>query len=324
MDTKKFYGLCLQGDVLGAIKYLDLVEDKDQEGLILQKKYEERFMSGTEVYEIKSEDLWIREVVGAYITYFNEVLTGRLVEEAEKVLTRTLLSLVDGEADAELDDVELLLGERFKEKGYSFLGGVTAPYRGPCVWKTTREKVFKVELPDGEQDMTVYFITNFVMQGWAHFATMGRHYAAGWAKPEGLYYVDHGVEPIDIESDWFQITFLKHEAQHLNDFKAFPHLNSRNLEYRAKLVELIYYPESYSVARKFLNEAKNDKAFPHSYAAYRIIGQLSSLIFDKPYIENKLLWKEVDRVLISTSALHLLLQNNKDLLALGIEAEGVI
>ncbi|MEG0014443.1 MAG: hypothetical protein RR744_09015 [Cellulosilyticaceae bacterium] len=70
-------------------------------------------------------------------------------------------------------------------------------------------------------------------------------------------------------------------------------------------MELIYYPESYSVVEKFLNEAKNNKAFPHSYAAYRIIEQLSSLLFDKSYIENKLLWKEID-------------------IALGIEAEGII
>jgi len=235
-----------------------------------------------------------------------------------------LSKLVTINQDSNLDEIEIVLENIFREKGYSFLGGVTSPFRGPYIWKNTLKKEFNVLLPDGEQEVVVYFISDFLMLSWAHFATMGKHYSGGWAKPEGLYYVNSGIEDIDTNSTEFQVWFLKHEAQHLSDYKLFPNLNGTNLEYRAKLIELIYNPQPYNLIEKFLNQSKNDKSLPHSYAAYSIIKQLSSSIFGQGCVYDKRQWENIKSNIISNTAYELFLQNNKSLYEAGIETEGII
>ncbi|SHJ43145.1 hypothetical protein SAMN02745163_01951 [Clostridium cavendishii DSM 21758] len=94
------------------------------------------------------------------------------------------------------------------------------------------------------------------MLGWLHFATMGKHYPGGWAKPEGLYYVNNENKEIDTNSIDFQVWFLKHEAQHLSDYKSFPNLKTIDLGYRAKLVEPIYHTEKHKIIGKFKDETE--------------------------------------------------------------------
>lgn len=324
LDTKKFYSLCLQGNVLDAINYLRDHRGNDKESIIqeLEKRYEERFLSENEIYPINSDDLWVNDVLNCYIAYFRSVLTNHSIEEAENRLAICLSQFVD--KNQNIDEIESELESIFRDKGYSFLGGVTPPFRGPYIWKNTVKREFNVVIPDSEQKINVFFISRFLLLSWAHFATFGKHYAGGWAKPEGLYYVDNEDDPVDINSDWFQVSFLKHEAQHYNDFQKFPKLNERNLEYRAKLTELIYLPPSYKLIEKFINEAKDDKAFPHSYAAYYIIKQLSNLIFGQEYLNDKHVWETVTHETINDLALALLQANNNRLYEEGIETKGVI
>lgn len=162
------------------------------------------------------------------------------------------------------------------------------------------------------------------MLSWQHFATFGKHHSGGWAKTEGLYYVDNRNEHIDINSTKFQVWFLKHEAQHLSDYKKFPNLNSRNLEYRAKLIEIIYHQEPYELLERFLMQACNNKKLPHPYSEYVIIKQLSSSIFKEGYVGEKKQWRSVESRLISNTAMELLLHNNKKLHEAGCKAEGII
>ncbi|GAU75988.1 hypothetical protein [Fusibacter sp. 3D3] len=268
MDMQKFYSICLQGNVLKAIEYLKPFEEKNEEASRLIKEYEARFLKDQQSDEINSEDPWIQDVISCYFRYFRSVLVNHPVEQAEDQLNLSLSELVTLPKDSSLDEIELELNKIFKEKGYSYLGGVTSPFRGPYIWKKTSIKTFTVTLPDGEQEVVVYFISDFLMLSWAHFATMGKRHTGGWAKPEGLYYVDNGREKIDINSIEFQVWFLKHEAQHLSDYIKFPDLSGSDLEYRAKLVELIYNPHAHCLIEKFLNQSKDDKTLPHSYAAY--------------------------------------------------------
>lgn len=324
MDMQKFYSLCLQGNVLKAIEYLKTFKEKNDDILMLIKQYEERFLSDHEIYEIDSDDSWVKDVINCYYRYFHSVLTNNSIELAEQRLRLSLSKLVTINQDSNLDEIESELEKIFKEKGYSFLGGVTSPFRGPYIWKNTLKKVFNVSLPDGEQEVVVYFISDFLMLSWAHFATMGKHYAGGWAKPEGLYYVNNGMENIDTNSTEFQVWFLKHEAQHLSDYKKFPNLNGGNLEYRAKLIELIYNPHPYNLIEKFLNQSKNDKTIPHSYAAYSIIKQLSFLVFGQEYVYDKEKWINIKSDYISSIASELLIKNNESLYKAGNDTEGVI
>lgn len=323
MNMEKFYSICLQGNILKAMEYLETVKDKNNDILALRKQYKQRFLSNNKIYEINSDDSWIKAVVGCYFDYFCAVLTNKPIQDAENNLIQGLSKLVNNDS-YDFDEIESQLENIFKEKGYSFLGGITPPYRGPYIWKTTIKKKFNVSLIDNEQEVTVYFISDFLMLSWAHFATMGKRHTGGWANENGLYYVDNGSERVDVNSTKFKVWFLKHEAQHLSDYKRFPNLNARNLEYRAKLIELIFNPNSYDLIKKFLNQAKNDKFLPHPYAAYSIIKNMSCLLFEEEYVCNKHQWSNIGNGLISEVATKLFLNNNKSLSEAGKETEGII
>ncbi|WP_459476995.1 hypothetical protein [Clostridium saccharoperbutylacetonicum] len=101
-------------------------------------------------------------------------------------------------------------------------------------------------------------------------------------------------------------------------------MNSRNLEYRAKLIEIIYHPDPYELIEKFLLRACGNKNLPHPYAEYVIIKQLSSLIFKQDYIVDSKQWRSVESKLLSNAAMELLLYNNKKLYEAGSKTEGMI
>jgi len=161
MDKQKFYSVCMQGNVLDAIQYLKAFNDKSIEDLMLEKQYEECFFNPNYNHEIDSEDSWIKDVLNCYYSYFRSVLTNNSIEEAEKLLIIRLLKQLTISENSDIDEIEEELENIFKEKGYSFLGGITSPYRGPYIWKTTKKKDFDVSLPGGEQKVNNYLINIF-------------------------------------------------------------------------------------------------------------------------------------------------------------------
>lgn len=327
MDESKLYAYCLQGDVIAAYKYLRSVPDKNAKFLKLESKYYQRFFSENPNDRFKSEDPWIQKVLSVYFEYFRSVLTHKSVIYSENRLRRSLSDLIYGhQQDEDLDRLEKQLSIQFKEKGYEFVGGVTPPYRGPYIWKTTDKENFTVELPHHTQKVTVYFLSDFILQSWAHYATFGEKFAGGWAKPDGLYYVadrpEHKKE--NHECREFQISYLKHEAQHFSDFSRFPHLQAKDLEYRAKLVELIYEPNSFKLINKFFYEKKNDPFLPHSYSSLVILKRLSELAFGVEEIPSLEKWEKLSSDRIREWALGLYEENTAKLMENGNQIRGII
>jgi len=72
------------------------------------------------------------------------------------------------------------------------------------------------------------------------------------------------------------------------DMRMYPKMEQVDLEYRAKLVELIYYQDAERLIN-FAQEAKEDERYPHSYASYQIMTAL-----DKQFWGNGKI-KELDR-----------------------------
>lgn len=311
MDLKRFYSLCLQGDVIKAVDYLNSCDDIDEDGLELKRKYESRFVNRDEEVHIESDDPWVRSVVKCYNTYFINVLTGGEKDQAQHMLTKDLGKILGIEDEVELWKLEEKAKEIFKEKGYTFLGGRTMPYFGPYIWKTTKREDFKVELPCGEQSLTVFFISDFLMLSWIHFATFGRKHAGGWAKDEGIYYVNTKEEDVDTKTADFQVWFLKHEAQHQSDYEKYPNLSASQLEYRAKLVELIYNEQPAVRFKDYIYEAKDDESLPHSYAAYMIIKRLANKVFGDEDVNDIERWEKVDNQVISENSLKLFMENEE-------------
>lgn len=327
MDETKFYQYCLQGDVTSAYEYLCSLPNKSRKEQELESAYYNRFFHNKPEYPCKSDDSWIQNVLQAYYQYFSAVLTRKSVDHAEKRLIFSLRNLIPGiDTKMDLESLEKKLGSMFNEKGYHFLGGITPPFRGPYIWKNTEERKFTVELPNLIQEVKVYFLSDFILQSWVHFATFGEKFAAGWAKPDGLYYVADRPEhkKVELASSEFQVSYLKHEAQHLNDFLHFPNLRPRDLEYRAKLVELIYEPNSYRLLKKFYCEQKADPRHPHSYASFTLMKRLTQMAFGKEESQGLEQWKFVDFNKISEWSLALFNEHTEMLETKGKETIGII
>ncbi|MEL7312863.1 MAG: hypothetical protein AAFN07_15210, partial [Pseudomonadota bacterium] len=78
-------------------------------------------------------------------------------------------------------------------------------------------------------------------------------------------------------SEEFRVTFLAHETQHFLDIEAYPDIESWELEYRAKLMELSMADETrLRVLQKFLEDRGDDPASPHSYANKRLLTELTT------------------------------------------------
>ncbi|MED1203446.1 hypothetical protein [Heyndrickxia acidicola] len=320
---QKVLSYCLKGDVLGAYEYLKHAKKgNDMEALFQQ--YTERFFQHEPVYPYKTSYPWIKEVLKSYFDYFTAVLARKENEVlAEEVLLNRLSNLLADGHFAHLDEAEEALEKKFLEKGLYFLGGVTAPYRGPYIWRRQEKKEYEVILPSGIQRVTVYFMDDFLLHSWLHFATFGKMAAGGWAKREALYCVKKRYEKM-LNQPAFLVSFLKHEAQHFKDYQDFPRLGPCDLEYRAKLVELMYDPST-SLLEAFSRQADPAPNNPHAYASFVLLSKLADMLFGHDARGEIIDWAKVDRGGVHSAAGELFGQHTAQLTEKGKDtAVGVI
>ena len=239
---------------------------------------------------LDAKDGWLRDALMAYLRHFVRVFEdGEPREAAESALAAELCAVVGvaptGDDDADVTAAEEALATGFVERGHRFLGGRTPPYLGAYIWSRTDDRRFSVTLPKGiEQEVTVHFMHGFLIRGWLHWRTFGEQGAGGWYKqddpdwPDGLYAVADRYPDPDTNRA-FQVSLLGHEAQHVADHRVFPGLSSAELEYRAKLVELIGFDSVDGRLRFFLSDAADDPEQPHPFAAHLIVERLIERIF---------------------------------------------
>ena len=262
-----FHGYLLKGDLTDAIGYLSLFPEKAE----LYQRYISVFEK--EAYSVFTEDNYLNEILILYQKYYRDVFYLRMdKEEAEKAMQRRF-ALFFGlpDPDISFNDVEEhKIAEAFRAKAYHFLGGKTAGYWGPYIWKTTEEKTYDVELPAGRQSYQVNFVDGFISKGWLDFISFGEIGTGGWTDGDGII---HCVKAsYDLEDESFTVSLLKHEAQHALDLAQYPDMSSGDLEYRAKLVELVYSNKR-NLLLPFLQEADASNADNgHALAANRIAG----------------------------------------------------
>lgn len=175
------------------------------------------------------------------------------------------------------DEIETeQVGAAFRARGFHFLGGRTSGYWGPYVWRDEEVKRYAVELPDGEREYAVKFLDGFVMKSWLDYISFGEVSTGGWSQGDGLICCVRDAYDLDAES--FQVSLLKHEAQHAADLEMYQGMSSEDLEYRAKLVELIYSRER-DLLERFAGEADASRAGNgHGIAACRLLEGVERLL----------------------------------------------
>jgi hypothetical protein len=263
------YAKALDGDMGEALRLLEPIpEDALDDGERRERSCMlDRFAHGAPVKA--DADAWLAGVLSIYEDYWTQVLLrrtpkddarGRLVDRLRKALGLGIAPAGSDTRDQTLD----ALGAALTKRGFHSIRGVTAPYQDLMIWRQEDRASYEVQIPDGARKVEVVMMHDFVSLGWEGFATCGRHYPGGWAEPGRLYCM---ADAYDRSSERFSVSYLAHETQHFADYERFPKLAGPELEYRAKLAELI---ESRLTTRTlvalFATQTSTSRDSSHSYA----------------------------------------------------------
>lgn len=252
-DNSIYRGYLVKGDLLGAMGYLEQFSEKSE----LCGKY--RAIFEREEYITYEVDGILNDILRVYQQYYREVFyLQRPEEDARGAMARRFRELLRLDASMSLDEIEAgAVSPAFTARGFHYIGGVTSGHYGPYIWKTIEDKAYAVELPEGQQSYTVRFLSGFLSRSWMAYLSFGEVGTGGWADDEGI--INCVEEAYDREDESFTVSLLKHEAQHAMDLPRYKDISSRELEYRAKLVELIYSRRRNLLAQ-FLSEADASQA----------------------------------------------------------------
>ncbi len=284
MEFRKrtFHGLLIQGNLHGAVDYLAQFPEQ----LELLERYRTVFDRG-EVLR-RSDNALVNQVDAVFQTYYRAAFWQKVPEQEARAALAVDLARVAGlplapaeRLEERLDLVEQKVAELVEAEGFHYLGGETSGWFGPYIWKTNETTAYPVELPRDRIEVPVTMMKEFVSRSWLDFLSFGRVGTGGWTKEDGLYCVWEAYKE-NLNTASFQITFLKHEGQHKLDMTQYGVTDSTTLEYRAKLVELIYYPDL-TTLWGFLAEADgSNPQNAHAMAAYQIVSELSRRLLGVP------------------------------------------
>ena len=245
-------GIIVKGNLRAAMTYL---EQFPETATLYQKSValyqQEHYLT----YDVDAE---LNEILLAYQKYYRDAFYLELpAEEAVQRLRERLAALFQVASDVSLDKLEEMAGAAFRRKSFHALMGRTSGYYGPYIWKVEELRHYKVELPEGTQDYAVKFLDGFIMKSWLDYISFGETGTGGWSNGDGLIHCVRAAW--DLESEDFQVSLLKHEAQHAMDQARYKDITNKELEYRAKLVELIYSKERRMLER-FVSQADATRA----------------------------------------------------------------
>lgn len=264
-QSSVYRGYLLKGDLPGAMAYLARFPEQAP----LCEKFQARFVR--EADDAPAGNGLCNQLLLCYQRYYRDAFYLRLSrEEAEERLRAGLAEALPGGEGLPLEELEQgPVAEAFRQRGYRFLGGRTGGWYGPYIWTATEVKTYRVELPGGVREYTVNLLDGFVSRSWLDYLSFGETGTGGWIGADGV--INCVRSAYDLDSEAFQVSLLKHEAQHAMDLAVKPDLPSEDLEYRAKLVELIYSSERNLLAR-FAQEADStNRLNGHAFASARIL-----------------------------------------------------
>lgn len=313
-NEKIYKGLLLNTKINAAIAYL-LATDETEKHTALVRKLNEK---------LRLEGQYLQQIQICYQIYWQAIFQqlcshpDAKISEVEWQSRQRLeqnLNQLHGKRNKKMEELEEDIQTRLAAEELFFLGGKTGLFFGPYIWKEEEETSFSVILPEGKQQVQVKRLRGFLLRSWLAWLSDNEFGTAGWASEKQLFCVEEAY-PEGISSAKFQISFLKHEAQHLRDYR-FEKIKNDELEYRAKLVELINYEEvdffSELLAMADTREIQNG----HAFAAARIKQQLiQTLAVSSEFLEelttSNSLWQE-NKDHLKRSAKKLLFEDTKRL-----------
>lgn len=305
-DIDEYASLLIKGHLIEAFQYVKQFEDQRD----LVTKYEKVFVENECLN--RSTNPIVNAIDSLYQQYYKAIFWHNVSPEiAEGELFLKLWQYCgENELLEKNASIEKEVEKRIQKEGFEFLGGRTSGFWGPYIWASSNQVTYDVSLPVGNEAYTIVLMNGFVSRSWLDFISFGKVGTGGWSGKDGLLYCVGTA--YDLESQNFKISFLKHEAQHHFDERNFRDISGDELEYRAKLVELIYWQDE-KILKMIHLEADNSKGHnAHSVASYRIISDLSRRLFDKTYVDDFSLFL-IDLERVKSMASELLLEDTKRL-----------
>jgi hypothetical protein len=289
-----------------------------------KKKMYARFVSKEEVFENTSENKIVNDISNIYREYWRVELMKPLPESrtdstlynniADYLLSNNLTSLSKDSLRKNIKD-DSVLKKIIEKEGFKVDFKFRNGFQELFIWNKESTKKYEVILPKDTVKTTVVFIESYHINGYDEFATFGDSQVGGWAiKESATLYCNKGT--YDVNSENFEVSYLKHESLHFTDLNNYPNLSSADLEYRSKVIELMYCTEGtiYDRISEFVTGAnKADRKNSHPYANYILIQNMSKLVFNSDFNTDMNQWKKVSVDKINKAA-SFLYESNENIL----------
>ncbi len=287
-----------------------------------KKKYRARFSSDTEKSKALCNNSVINDICSFYQDYWKIKLLNTPVNGdsilynnlSHYLVNKKLTKLSFDELSKTIkDDSELT--KVIESEGYYCKFILINGIQYLLIWDKQSQSEYSVYLPETKINVNVIFIERYVLSGASDYATFGHSQIGGWASNnDSSLFCNKGT--YNLKSEKFQYSYLKHESIHFVDLKNYPNLESADLEYRAKLIELIYCTEKTIFKRlnEFIIGASNEsRENSHAFANYHLICQLSSKLFNNEFEADISKWKSLTAEAINKASLELF-QSGSELL----------
>ena len=272
-----------------------------------------RFITREEAIENVSGNKTVDDVSNIYREYWrNELLKKNTEARTDTTLYHSLVAYLlsnnltklskDSLQKTIKNDVELksiIEKEGFKAK-FMYRDG----FQDLIIWNKESSEKYEVPLLEDTITTTVRFIQNYVLNGYDDYATFGSAQVGGWAEKESATLYCNKNE-YDLASEHFRVSYLKHGSLHFIDLNEYPELSAADLEYRAKMIELMCCTEAtiYDRIAQFLNGANaENRSHSHAYANHILIKNLSQILFNSEYVSDHNQWQQLSVEEINNAA----------------------
>ncbi len=272
----------LAGDLRPVLQLIAGLDEAtlDPLSLVLLHQFRDRFYTNSETIPVLEAQPMATAVIALYHDYWRLALTHtQPIEQSESGLRSGLKKLLrrDYPGFDQSEEIFTQLEKALSKQGLGSSAGFTPPLHDLYIWSSEQTQPYRVELTDGEEQVSVTLIQQPLLQGWQHFASLDLTATSGWATGQGLFCLCWSYDP---DSEAFRVSWLKHETRHVVDFREFPGMAEPQMEYRAKLTELAFYGNSVSsLLRNFANTGTADSTSAHAQANYRVSRDIYREIF---------------------------------------------
>jgi len=316
--SRQYVALAIQGNLSAApalfAKVDSATEFADQE---LADRFRRRFLEQSEPLRPDSGSMLADEVAVLYRRYWSQALMhpadrNRLGTDLEASLAALVSERIPLTTPHQAgDDVHFLLRRALQARGFHALFDAAPPLQDMLIWRRQHKETFTVELTDQTATVDVVFMTGFVDQGWKNFATLGLATTSGWVEEGTLFCLS---DAYTVDSEEFQVSYLKHESRHLRDLERHPGLSARDLEYRAKLTELAFASSTLSsLLDDFAARSAQNTSSPHVLANHRVTEALWRELYGSSRPFDEALWTTPDVPAVNRAARRLLERDNRQL-----------